>query len=53
MSLEKSINAHGNVVSCINISPDGKILASSSQDLTLKLWSMELPFNLIKTLDIS
>ncbi len=36
-----NLKGHTNAVSSICISPDGKILASGSNDQTIKLWSIE------------
>lgn len=45
----KTLIGHGSAVISVNFSPDGKTIASASEDNTIKLWSVE-DRKLIKTL---
>jgi WD40 repeat protein len=38
---ETTLQGHSSSVTSVAFSPDGKYLASGSQDNTFKLWSME------------
>ena len=48
-SLCENINAHISYVTSISFSPDGKLLASGSYDMTIKLWNV-VSGELLKTL---
>ncbi len=37
---QATLHGHENLVNCISISPDGKLLASGSSDKTVRLWSL-------------
>jgi WD40 repeat protein len=39
--LQRTLSGHPEVVQCLAISPDAKILASGSNDKTIKLWRLE------------
>ncbi|WP_413173651.1 eIF2A-related protein [Anabaena azotica] len=41
--------AHKNIINAVNISPDGKILATASADKSIKLWNSQ-NYQLIKTI---
>ncbi len=36
----RTLEGHGELISCLSISPDGAILASGSNDRTVRLWSL-------------
>ena len=46
------MQGHGNNIESVSFNPDGSVLASGSDDLTIKLWSMPRG-QLIKTLTVS
>jgi len=39
--LSQTLTGHGNYVLSVAFSPDGKTLASGSEDNTIKLWGVE------------
>ena len=49
-SYERALKGHTNVVQSLAFSRDGKLLASCSADLTIKLWDFDVSYDFQKTL---
>ena len=49
-SYERALKGHTNVVQALAFARSGKLLASCSADLTVKLWDFDVSYECVKTL---